>query len=114
VRLHSTGPPGWLVVLEGYHRDWRAEVNGEPRTVRRANGRYWAIEMTTSDETVTVRYQPAWRPLALSASALGAMGVSALALAGLQARPSKAPKGGPLATGPGSQLPGGSSNSSAN
>jgi hypothetical protein len=114
VRLHWTGPPGWLVVLEGYHRDWRAEVNGEPRTVRRANGRYWAIEMTTSDETVTVRYQPAWRPLALSASALGAMGVSALAFAGLQARPSKAPKGGPLATGPGSQLPEGSSNSSAN
>ena len=69
-----SGPPGWLVVLEGYHRDWTAEVNGEPRALRRANGRYWAIEMTGGDATVTVRYRPAWRRMALAATALGAKG----------------------------------------
>jgi hypothetical protein len=73
VRLRVPGPPGLVVVAEGYHADWRADANGERRAVLRANGRYWAIPSAGGGETLTVRFLPAWRPWALAAFGLGAL-----------------------------------------
>ncbi len=80
VRLRVPGPPGLVVVAEGYHPDWRADANGERRAVLRANGRYWAVPSAGGGETLTVRFRPAWRPWALAASGLGAVAAFGLLL----------------------------------
>jgi hypothetical protein len=80
VRLIVPGPPGLVVVADGYHRDWLAESNGQRRRLLRANGRYWAIETAGGGETITIRYLPAWRPFAMTSCALGALVVLVLVL----------------------------------
>jgi hypothetical protein len=85
VRVEARGPPGLLVVLDGYHRDWKAYVNGEPRPVLRADGRYRALATRGGGEVLTLRYEPSWRLAALMACALGAalaLGLAGRALAG--------------------------------
>ena len=78
VRLKVEGPPGVVVVADGYHRDFQAEADGRPRRLLRANGRYWALPSAGGGEVITVRYRPPWRFWAITASALGALGVLAL------------------------------------
>jgi hypothetical protein len=83
VRLTCQGPPGWLVVLDGHHPDWRAYANGEPRPLVRAFGRYRGVATRGGGEVLTLRYEPSWRRVALMASALGGVFVLALVVAGL-------------------------------
>lgn len=86
VQLTVEGPPGFVVVSEGYHRDWTVEVDGEPRGPLRANGRYWAVPTAGGRERFTARYRPAWRPVAVTACAVGALGVLLTAGASLLKR----------------------------
>ena len=79
VRVTASTPPGFLVVLDGYHRDWKAEDRSGPVPLQVAFGRYRAIPTRGGDAVVTLRYQPAWRAPALFLFAMG--GVAALALA---------------------------------
>ena len=79
LRVRAGGGWGFVVVSEGYHRDWQASASDGARPLLRANGRYWAIPTRGGGETITVRYRPSWRAPALAALALGALGVLALA-----------------------------------
>jgi hypothetical protein len=80
VRLRSSGGPGWLVVREGYHRNWRARGAAGDVPLLRADGRYWALPTPGGEQEITVRYQPGWRVPALAASALGLLAALAAAL----------------------------------
>jgi hypothetical protein len=82
VRLRSTGDPGFLLVLDNFHRAWTAETEGEKVPVFRANGQYMAIPTPGGSHEVTLRFRPAWKPPAFTASALGLLLVCGLALAG--------------------------------
>jgi hypothetical protein len=77
-RIEANTPPGYVVVLDGYHRDWRARGADGPVPLLRANGRYWALPTPGGRQVFEVRYTPPWRSPALGACALG--GVIALAL----------------------------------
>jgi hypothetical protein len=79
LRVRVDGGAGLVVVSEGYHRDWHASASDGPRPLLRANGRYWAIPTRGGGETITVRYQPAWRTPALVALVFGVVGALALA-----------------------------------
>jgi hypothetical protein len=78
VEIHTSGSPGFVVVLEGHHRDWRAERDGTPVPLYRADGRYWALATPGGDHVFRVRFQPAWRTPALLASGAGALAALAL------------------------------------
>jgi hypothetical protein len=77
IELRSSGPAGWLVVVEGAHPDWRAESAGVRVPILAANGRYWAVPVPAGDAELTVRYRPSWpdwsRGLAATGLLLGAV-----------------------------------------
>ena len=82
VRLHASGSPGFIVVLEGHHRDWRAEGPGGPVPLQPANDRYWALPTPGGEQLYTVRYEPAWvRPSILSCALASALTVLLVAAA---------------------------------
>lgn len=81
VRLRASTPPGYLVVLDGYHRSWRAEGPGGPAELLRANGRYWALPTRGGDVELTVRYRPSWRAASLAAAALALLAATLLTVA---------------------------------
>jgi hypothetical protein len=59
VRVRSSGP-ALLHVSRTYHPSWKAEINGVPVPVLRANHALMAIPVTRSgDQLVTMRYRPA-------------------------------------------------------
>jgi hypothetical protein len=79
VRVTASTPPGLLVVLDGYHPDWRAEDRWGPVPIQVAFGRYRAIPTRGGETVVTLRYQPAWRASAsffLSVGGLVALGLA--------------------------------------
>jgi hypothetical protein len=80
VRLEVSSPPGFVVVLDGYHRHWRAEGPGGALPVLRANGRYWALPTPGGQQVYTVRFLPPWRPWALGCACAGALVALGLSL----------------------------------
>jgi hypothetical protein len=83
VRIHARTPPGFVIVLDGYHPDWTAQDESRsPVPVLRANGRYRAIPTDGGVHVFTLRYRPRWRGPALAALAAGLVAAVALALAG--------------------------------
>jgi hypothetical protein len=80
VRVTASSPPGFLVVLDGHHPDWRAEDRSGPVPRQVAFGRYQAIPTRGGTTLVTLRYQPSWRAPALFLLALGGLAVLVLAL----------------------------------
>lgn len=72
LRLQTTGDAGFAVVLEGFHRSWRAYRGSERLDLVRAHDRYWAIPLAGGESTIEVRYEPAWRSPSLAACAAGA------------------------------------------
>jgi hypothetical protein len=79
VVLRGQTPPGFLVVLDGHHPDWKAEDRSGPIPIRVALGRYQAVPTGGGETVVTLRYRPAWRAPSLFLSAVG--GLIALVLA---------------------------------
>lgn len=75
VRLRVSSPPGWIVLLDGYHPDWRSD-EGAP--VLRAYGRYRALPTPGGDRTFTLRYAPPWLGPAAAAAAVGATAMLSL------------------------------------
>jgi hypothetical protein len=73
VRLTTSGPPGQVVVLEGYHRDWRVEGVGGAVQLQQAYGRYWALTTPGGEQVFTLRYVPSWRTPALVLSVTGGL-----------------------------------------
>jgi hypothetical protein len=80
VVLRAMTPPGFLVVLDGHHPDWRAEDRSGPVPLQVAFGRYQAIPTRGGETVVTLRYRPAWRAPALLLFAMGGLAVLVLAL----------------------------------
>ena len=58
VRLRASGPPGFVVVLVGYHPDWKAVGPSGEVPLLRANGRYWALPTPGGDRELDVRFSP--------------------------------------------------------
>ena len=79
VVLRANTPPGFLVVLDGHHPDWRAEDRSGPVPLRVAFGRYQAVPTRGGEAVVTLRYQPAWRAPAVWLFGLGGLAVLVLA-----------------------------------
>ena len=78
VVLKAMTPPGFLVVLDGHHPDWKAEDRSGPVPLQVAFGRYQAIPTRGGDAVVTLRYRPAWRAPALFLLAIGGLAVLVL------------------------------------
>jgi hypothetical protein len=80
VVLRASTPPGFLVVLDGYHPGWTAEDRSGSVPLRPAYGRYRAVPTSGGDAVVTLCYRPAWRVPALLVSAAGGLAVLLIAL----------------------------------
>ena len=80
VRVAARTPPGYVVVLDGYHPDWTAEEQSGPVPLLRADGRSRALPTPGGDRRFTLRYRPRWRAPALALCAIGALCVLVLAL----------------------------------
>ncbi len=79
VRVRAATPPGFVVVLDGYHPDWEARDEAGLVPLLRADGRYRALPTPGGERVFTLRYRPGWRVPALLLSAAG--GLAALVLA---------------------------------
>jgi hypothetical protein len=71
--LRSSGSPGFLLVLEGYHRHWQARVAEGPAAILPANGRYSAIVTPGGERAYVLSYEPPWRAPSLATSLLAAV-----------------------------------------
>jgi hypothetical protein len=80
VLIEARTPPGYVVVLDGYHRHWRARGANGPVPLLRGNGRYWALPTPGGSQVFQVRYTPPWRSPALAACAFGCAMALALLL----------------------------------
>lgn len=49
---------GYLVLSDPYYPGWRAEVNGEPAMIRRANYVFRAVAVPAGSQRVTMSYRP--------------------------------------------------------
>jgi len=54
----QTEKPALLVLTDTYYPGWRAEVNGKPTTVYRADGLFRAVRIEPGQHTVTFSYLP--------------------------------------------------------
>jgi hypothetical protein len=79
VRISASTPPGFLVVLDGFHPDWKAEDRSIPVPLWQADGRYRALPTAGGERTITLSYQPRWRNAALALAALSALACLVLA-----------------------------------
>ncbi len=70
--------PGSLVVRDGWAPGWRAEVNGEPAPVRRADGRHRAVAVPAGRSIVDMRYRPPGLASSLAGGAFALVLVLAL------------------------------------
>jgi uncharacterized membrane protein YfhO len=74
MRIGSSAPPGYVVVVEGYHSGWVAEGgDGRPVPLLRANERYWALPVPAGESSFTVSYRPAWRRPAIGLASVGVL-----------------------------------------
>ena len=85
VDLEAVGDAGYLVFLEGYHRDWRIEAPAAGVSLLRANARYWALPVPAGHVTYRIRFSPPWVRPATALALLGAL----IALACAARRPEK-------------------------
>lgn len=56
----ATPSERWLVVRESFHPDWRAELDGRPVGVLRADLLYRAVLVPAGNHEVVFRYDPWW------------------------------------------------------
>jgi hypothetical protein len=71
--IHVTSPDeGYLVLSDPFYPGWRAEVDGEPATILRANYAFRAVPVPAGTHSVTMTFQPdSW---------YAGLGISALAV----------------------------------
>lgn len=79
VVVEARTPPGWIVVLDGHHPDWVAEVEPGGAAEVRPAGRYRAVATPGGERRITLRYRPRWRAPALAIAAAAALVALALA-----------------------------------
>jgi hypothetical protein len=77
VRLRVASPPGFVVVLQGFHPDWTLEGGAGAVPLLRAYGRYWTFRTPGGEQTFVARFRPRWP---LTAAILAALGLLAAAL----------------------------------
>ncbi len=71
VRLRVRSPPGFVVVVTGFHPDWQATGSHGPVPLLRAYTRYWALPTPGGEQTFVVRFRPRWPAPAFALSLLG-------------------------------------------
>jgi uncharacterized membrane protein YfhO len=60
--------PGYVDVVEGYDKGWKAEVDGRPAPLLRANLLFRAVPIPAGRHGVELRYRPAAIPIGLGLS----------------------------------------------
>ena len=78
--------PGWLVLLDNYFPGWKAEVDGAPARILRADYAFRAVALPAGSHRVVFRYRPesfSWG-IGVSLAALAAAVI--IALTGLRKR----------------------------
>lgn len=83
----DTNAPGILVVVEAFHRDWRATVDGAPARVERANLAFRGVEVAAGRHTIELSYAPRSVPWAIGLGAAGLLLALALWLPRARQRP---------------------------
>lgn len=74
----TTDAPGWLVIADADYPGWRAEIDGQPAPVLRANYAFRAVTLPAGAHTVQLIFDPPlWRVGWLLAG-LGALGLAGL------------------------------------
>jgi hypothetical protein len=73
VLIEAEGDAGYLVFLEGYHRNWRIDPPHAGVTLQRANARYWAVPVPRGQVAYRVRFRPWWVWPAVALAGLGAL-----------------------------------------
>jgi hypothetical protein len=73
--------PGVLVVLEAYHPGWRAEVDGRPAEVMRANALFRGVSLSAGHHRIEMSFRPASARWGAGLSGLGLAAALALAVA---------------------------------
>lgn len=61
---------GWLFLSQTWDAGWRAEVDGEPAEIYRANGPFMAIPLTGGDHEIHLLYRPTGLVAGLAVSGL--------------------------------------------
>ncbi len=60
VAFTAPGKPGWAVLDESWHPDWKASVDGLPAVVYRAAGAFPAVPVVAGQKLVEFRFAPPW------------------------------------------------------
>ncbi len=78
--------PGWLVLRDNWFPGWKAEVDGAPARILRADYAFRAVALPAGSHRVVFRYRPAsfYWGIGVSLAALAAAG--AIAISGLRKR----------------------------
>ena len=89
--LRKTGPgAGYVVLAEPWYPGWRAEINGKPVEVLRADVMLRAVAVEAGEQRIRFDYRPTFLPVARALTAVGALGlVGLLALVLREARTSR-------------------------
>ncbi len=73
VRLRCRTPPGYIVVLDGFHSDWKAFDGAASTAILPVAGRYRAVPTPGGDRLITLELRPPWRTPALAALCAGVL-----------------------------------------
>lgn len=80
LRLHARTPPGYVAVLDGYHRGFRLRGPEGEVEMLRFGDRYWAFATPGGDRAYEARFEPSWVGPAAAVALIGALGVALTAL----------------------------------
>jgi len=76
----ESSAPGWLVLADTFYPGWRADVDGRPAEVLRANHAFRAVHLPAGRHEVRFRYVSVWFRVGLALAGVGALALAAAAL----------------------------------